>query len=262
MSIRSIMPNKAQDLKVHLIQGTVIGVVLTGLSYLIGLQFNWIDAVSYLEAFAVFTSYVCTFLCVVERRINYPIGAVSTAAYCLLFYQFGLYASMAINAFLAVYLVYGWYRWRSDDNTRPVTTMNLAQWVVYIVVAGIGYLIVALIASSLGGALAWTDSFILAGTILAQFMLDNKKLENWGVWALVNIFAIYTYFHAGLALAGFQYIFFLANTVYGFVMWRKSREVVTQPAMESTFTPDRVRESLGLKPLYTEDTLGEKKASV
>jgi nicotinamide mononucleotide transporter len=60
-------------------------------------------------------------------------------------------------------------------------------------------------------------------------MLDNKKLENWHVWALVNIFAIYTYFSAGLALAGFQYIFFLANTVYGYYAWKRGMQVKDEP---------------------------------
>jgi nicotinamide mononucleotide transporter len=127
-------------------------------------------------------------------------------------------------------LVYGWFRWRSDDDTRPVTNMGLLSWVLTILVAASGYLAVVGLATSLGGTLAWTDSLILVGTIMAQFMMDNKKIENWGVWALVNVFAIYTYFHAGLALAGFQYIFFLANTVYGFVMWKRGTSKTVEPA--------------------------------
>jgi len=230
MSFTTIMPRREQGALVNILQGVGLGLILTALSYMVGLQAGWITSLSLLEAFAVFTSYVCTFLCVVERRSNYPIGAISTAAYCVLFYQYGLMASMAINAFLSVYLLYGWIRWKSDADTRPVTRMTLRSWIATILVGGAGYLAVVGIASMLGGTLAWTDSLILAGTIVAQFMLDNKKLENWHVWALVNIFAIYTYFSAGLALAGFQYIFFLANTVYGYYMWKRSREVITEPA--------------------------------
>jgi hypothetical protein len=51
----------------------------------------------------------------------------------------------------------------------------------------------------------------------------------------MNCFAIYTYFHVGLALVAFQYIFFLLNTLYGFVMWRKSKavtDVPEQPAVQ------------------------------
>lgn len=203
-------------------QGAVIGVILTALSYVVGLNAHWIDKVDLLEAFAVFTSYVCTYLCVMERRINYPIGAISTAAYCWLFYRFDLNASMAINAFLSVYLLYGWLRWRSDDNTRPVTRMSARGWLFHIGPALIGYGIVVKLSEHFGGQLAWTDSVIFAGTILAQLMLDNKKLENWLVWIGVNCFAIYTYFNAELYLVFFQYIFFLLNAFVALVVWTRS----------------------------------------
>lgn len=206
----------------NIAQSIIIGIVLTALSYGLGLSMGWITTLNWLEVFAVFTSYSCTFLCVMERRINYPIGAISTAAYCLLFLQASLVASTAINAFLTIYLVYGWYRWRNDTLTRPVERMSAPSWALHIGVAVVGYLAVVAIATALGGHLAWTDSAILAGTILAQFMLDNKKLENWGIWALVNMFAIYTYFTAGLTLVGFQYIFFLLNTAYGYYEWKRS----------------------------------------
>lgn len=78
------------------------------------------------------------------------------------------------------------------------------------------------------GVLAWmgterapfVDSFILDLSILAQWLLDNKKLETWFVWMAVNVIAIYTYFKAGLWLAGYQYIFFLGNTFIGLKAWR------------------------------------------
>lgn len=216
------IPRREQGTATNVVQGIIVGLVLTALSYWIGLEAGWITSLNLLEAFAVFTSYVCTFLCVLERRINYPIGAVSTVAYCVLFLHAGLAASMAINAFLSVYLIYGWLRWKSDDNTLPITKMSVPDWLVTTAVAGVGYLVVVFLASHFGGTLAWTDSVILVGTILAQFMMDNKKIANWLIWAVVNVFAIYTYFHAGLALAGFQYIFFLANTAYGYYMWRNN----------------------------------------
>jgi nicotinamide mononucleotide transporter len=164
-----------------------------------------------------------------ERRINYPIGAASTVAYCVLFWRFDLNASMAINAFLSVYLIYGWIRWRSDDNTRPITRMSLRDWAGSLAVTVAGYFVVVALSSLFSGSLVWTDSVILVGTILAQFMMDNKKLENWLVWAAMNCFAIYTYFDIGLHLVGFQYIFFLANAFWAFTVWVKSYRA--QPAV-------------------------------
>lgn len=232
--LSSIVPRRDRGLKRNIIEGLILGVILTSLSYIVGLQMGWLAEPDWLEVFAVFTSYTCTYLCVMERRWNYPFGMVSTAAYAYLFWQFGLLASSAINIFLMVYLIYGWIRWRADTNTRPVTRMTLGSWGLHLLVAAAGYGVVVFLATQFGGELAWTDSVILAGTILAQFMMDNKKYENWYVWAIVNVFAIYTYATAGLALAAFQFVFFLGNAFYAMYMWNKSMR--TTPAAVSPQT--------------------------
>lgn len=218
----TLVPRRDQGLLTNLIQGTIIGVVLTGLSYLIGLKMDWIETIDWLEVFAVFTSYVCTFLCVMERRINYPIGAASTVAYCILFWRFDLNASMAINAFLSVYLVYGWIRWRSDDDTRPITRMSAKHWLLTLAITAVGYAVVVSLSNAFDGALVWTDSVILVGTLAAQFTLDQKHRETWAIWVIVNIFAIYTYFDVGLALVGVQYILFLFNAFWALSVWSKA----------------------------------------
>lgn len=223
------IPNRDQGLTTNLIQGTVLGIVLTALSYVVALNVNWITEVDLLEAFAVFTSYVCTFLFVMERRICYVIGAVSTVAYCVLFYRFDLNASMAINAFLTVYLAYGWYRWRADADTRPITRMSASNWLLTAVVTAVGYAIVVALSNAFNGALVWTDAVILVGTLAAQFTLDNKHRETWGIWIIVNIFAIYTYFTTELYLVGFQYIFFLLNAFWAYHVWSKSYHAQEPP---------------------------------
>jgi nicotinamide mononucleotide transporter len=235
MSLSNIVPRKEQSLGTHLFQGTALAVFLTALSYAVGLHFGWLDAINWLEVFAVFTSYLCTFLCVVERRINYPIGAISNVAYCILFAQWGLVGSAFVTGYLTFSLVYGWFRWKSDTDTRPVEHMALDWWVpVYIGLAIVAFIGSLFLYPAFGQPVIWTDAVILVGSVIAQLMLDNKVIETWVVWAVVNVFAIYTYIHAGLALAAFQYVFFLANTVYGYVMWRKAMysevgpEVVSQ----------------------------------
>ncbi len=200
-----------------------IAAALTAVSYIAGLSFGWTHGINWIEAFAVFTSYSCTYLCVKQRRLNYPIGALSTAAYCLLFWQQGLYGSMALNAYLTPALLYGWIRWRADVDARPVTRVQ-ARWVpAYLLVAGAAFFGAFQINQAFGGSFAVTDSIIFVGSILAQVLLDNKKLETWIVWSGVNIIAIWQYFASGLAIAGLQYVFFLGNAVWGFYLWQKSR---------------------------------------
>lgn len=214
------------SLRRDILEGIAIGITLTVLSYATGVAFGWIQLsqLNILEVFAVLTSYCCTYLCVKQRRINYPIGVISSAAYAILFLQSGLLASALLNAYLVPTLVYGWIRWRKDIQARPVTRVRLRTIPIYVLVALLGYGGAALISQQLGGTMAWSDSLILIGTILAQFLLDNKKLETWGIWALVNVFAIYTYATNGLSLVAFQYVFFLANTLYGYITWKRSMD--------------------------------------
>jgi len=196
-----------------------IAAVLTGGSYLLAAALGWVTAINALEAFAVFTSYACTWLCVRQRRFNYPIGAASTAAYCVLFWEQGLVASAALNAYLTPALLYGWIRWRADADTRPVSHVE-ARWLpVYLAVTAMAYVGAVVLAASLGGTFAGADSVILVGSVLAQFLLDNKKVETWVVWFAVDIVAIWVYVASGLAIAGLQYVLFLMTAVLGFWQW-------------------------------------------
>ena len=225
-------------------ESIILGVVLTAVSYLIGFLAGWITEVNWLEVFAVFTSYGSTWLCVRQKRFNYVYAVFSTAAYAWLFYQLDLYASMIVNIYLVPITIYGFFRWRKDTNTLPVRHVEL-KWVPIYLIGTVAVYIGAVYAiTAVGGAFAPVDSAILVGTILAQFLLDNKKIETWIIWVIVNVAAIYVYFSSGIFLAGVQYVLFLANTVYAYIEWRKTldRRVVNPRTGErqyaSTITPE------------------------
>ena len=227
-------------LKNVFVQALLIAIVLTSLSYGVGFVAGWVTALNWLEVFAVFTSYASTYLCVKQKRFNYIFGAISSGAYCYLFFTTGLLASTVLNAALAVWLIYGWFRWRSDANTLPVTSLlapGNRKWIpVYIIGSLVFYGVVLAAVTALGGTLAVIDSVILVFTVLAQILLDNKKIETWPVWVIVNVAAIYVYFSSGLFLVGVQYIFFLANTLYGYYEWHKSKNATVPPS--PTAAPD------------------------
>lgn len=208
------------------VESIFVAIGLTALSYVVGVYQNWITELNWLEVFSVATSYSCTYLCVKESRWNYPIGAISVAALSLFFYQQELLSSMALNIYLIPTLIWGWFRWGRDSVTRPVTNLKFDKWLLaYGGFTLVAYFASTFIAKNLGGSMTGLDAFILVGSILAQFLLDNKKIETWYVWAMVNVVAIYTYFNAELYLVAFQFVFFLANTVYGWWNWNMSKKM-------------------------------------
>ncbi len=217
-------PVHATTLRRDLVVALAAAVLLTTASYGLGVAAGWISGVDWLEALAVATSYASTALCILQRRFNYIFGAVSTALYAVLFFRHGLVASAFLNVYLTPQLVYGWVRWRRDDQTRPVTWLIAdKRWVpAYLGVTVAAYVGGAWLVGLLNGQLAWADAAILAGSILAQFLLDNKRIETWFVWIGVNFIAVWTYVTAGLILAGVQYVIFIGTAVLGFTAWLRS----------------------------------------
>ena len=214
--------------KKYIIESIVLAIVLTALSYVVGLQASWITELNWLEVFAVFTSYSCTWLCTRQSRWNYPVGVVTTAAYSLLFWQWSMTALAIFNIYLVVSLAYGWFRWGADTKTRRVTRIPKVWYTAYGVV-GLAILALFLYANQLFNPTGITelnpiDVGLAVASGVAQLMLDNKKLENWTVWALINIVSIPFFMYSGLTLVAFQYVFFLANTVIGHVQWKRTME--------------------------------------
>lgn len=209
---------------------TVAGVILTGISIWVGTIFQWVDPMQLntLEVFAVFTSYVCTILCSFQSRWNYPVGILTTFIYSWLFFTYEAYAMAAFNLYLVFSLIFGYWRWGSDEDTKPVTKLKFDWWLVGY--AGLGLAIYgALYICNTYFGMTITNPELWATVLsgVAQFMLDNKRLENWIVWAIVNIISIGFYSSIGLHLVAFQYVFFLGNTVFGYYMWRKSMKEVS-----------------------------------
>lgn len=218
---------KFMNLNIY-VQATLLAIGLTALSYAIGLAFGWVVSVSILEAFAVATSYACTWLCSHQSRWNYPIGVVTTAAYSVLFYQWGMLALAIFNLYLVFSLIYGWFRWGSDENTRPVTHVQPAWYFGYgaagLVILGL-FIGANMIFNPAGlAALNPIDVGLAVASGVAQLLLDNKKIETWPVWASINVVSIPFFLYSGLTLVAFQYIFFLINTVIGYKFWKKTME--------------------------------------
>lgn len=216
-------------------QALVISIGLTVLSFLSGTALGWltIDEINWIEVLAVATSYYCTWLSYHQKRWYYGVAVITTALYVVVFLQSNLIASAILNIYLVPTVLFGFFRWGKDDNPKPVQRLRWKLLPIYALVVGAFYTGAVLITDFLGGAMAPLDSFILVGTILAQFLLDNKVLSNWFVWIAVNIVSIYVYFSSGLFFAGTQYILFLIGAVYAYFQWKRTMPGITNVPVNS-----------------------------
>lgn len=201
-----------------------IGALLTSMSVFFAVGMSWTDAadLNNLEILATFASFSCTYMCVMQTRWNYPMAVIATVLLAYVFWQANLLASAILNLYLIPTVIYGFFIWKEDANTKPVQHVELKMLPIYALFTIGAYLGAWGIVQFFGGELAVLDSWLLIGSIFAQFLLDRKRLETWLVWITVNIISIYVYFESGLYLLAIQFFFFLMNAVFGYYMWWKS----------------------------------------
>lgn len=201
----------------------IISSALMVVTYFLAYILNWVDLskINYLEIFAVWTSYICTLLCVTQSRWNYPIGIITTAAYSYLFFLQDLPSVAFFNLYLVFSLTYGWFRWKSDTETLQVSKVGGIYWLFYGLFGLLIYCILYTINTFFGYETTYIDAIVAVLSGVAQLLLDNKKLENWGVWIIVNVLSIYLFLNQGLYLVTLQYVYFLGNAVIGYYFWKK-----------------------------------------
>jgi len=222
----------------------VVATVVTTSTYGIGHAWGWTDLrnPNWYEILAIWTSYASVFLCNFQSRWNYPIGIAGVGFYSLFYWtavnpvtgQPEPASALAVfNLYLVGSLLFGYFRWGPDGNSRPVTYVE-GRWLhaelPYLAATAVvlGALYVAV---QYGAMISNIEITLVAGSALAQFLMDNKKIQSWIVWILVDIVSIYFYYTMGWYLVAFQYVFFLANAFWGLHVWYqayKSNTTATQ----------------------------------
>lgn len=216
---------KTSPLRNDFFLAALVGALLTGLTFYVSLAFGWLtfDAVNWFEVAAVFFNYASFYLCVKQRRAYYIIGMLGYVAFVVVYLQANLIASTFLSAYLSIALIVGFIMWGRDDDSLPVSRVKPKLWPAYVGVTLAAFGGAWLLVSALGGSFAPWDSVILIFTLLAQFLLDRKKIENWAVWIVfVNGAGAVLYFTTELYFIAIQQLLFGIFSVWGWYEWHKS----------------------------------------
>ena len=160
----------------------------------------------------------------VNNILLYPAGIISTLLTIYILRVAGLYAESLLNFYYFVMSIYGWWYWKKkkDEPPVPISWTTRREWgvVAGITVFGFGLLYVLLrrfTPSTVPGWDAWVTATAWAGT----WLLAKRKIENWVLLDISNLFAIPLLMYKGLPLfAGLTVILFIV-AVAGFFDWRK-----------------------------------------
>jgi nicotinamide mononucleotide transporter len=160
----------------------------------------------------------------------FPIGIVMVLLYAFIFYEAKFYSDMALQGVYVVMQAQGWYAWtqgqaRKEEEIK-VRYLSAHQWAWIAVFAGGSTALLGSLMSRLTDAsLPWIDALTTSLSLSAQWCLNQRYVENWPLWIVVNTIYLYQYSAKGLYMTTGLYALFWIMAVWGYRAWKKQLQV-------------------------------------
>jgi nicotinamide mononucleotide transporter len=191
---------------------------------------------NWLELVASVLGVISVWFVVKRNILAFPIGIVMVLLYILIFYQAKFYSDMLLQVVYVVMQAMGWYEWtrgeHGDDDKIRVQRLSGRQWQLTAVIQVAGTLVLGTVMSRLtDAALPWVDAFTTTMSLLAQWWMNKKYLENWSLWIAVDAIYLFQYSAKGMYLTTGLYAVFFVLAIMGYVEWKRKTASTRQPVL-------------------------------
>lgn len=180
------------------------------------------------EILGILTGLVCVWFNSKQNIWGWPTGILSVAFYAVVFYDVKLYADMGLQVVFFFLSVYGWYEWLYGGKNKHelVITLLPTRLVGWLLLIGIlsAALLGYLLDTYTDASLPYMDASTTVTSMIAQWMLARKYLENWLVWIAVDIVYVgmFLYKNLHLSLTAGLYAVYLVLATMGYLSWKKA----------------------------------------
>ena len=186
----------------------------------LGSPVTWLELV----AFALSIAMVACNIRV--NVIGWPLAIASSLLYMLLFWNSRLYGDASLQVFFAAVAGWGWWQWLrgTDEHGQALRVRSLGAHGRTSVLAAIA---IAWPATALflhrftDTDVPWWDAFPTAASVVGQWLLGRKYVENWVVWVVVDVVGAALFAYKGLWLTTLLYALFVAMAAVGWRSWKR-----------------------------------------
>ena len=195
----------------------------------------WGTSISTLELVAFVLALVMVVLNMRVNPIAWPLAIVSSLLYFALFWNSRLYGDASLQIFFAFVALWGWWQW-----LRGTEAGGVALQVRALGTQGRLRVLVALVLMwPLTGwflkrytdtDVPWWDAFPTTASVIGQWLLGRKYIENWPAWIVVNVVSVGLFAYKGLWLTVLLYALFIALSFVGWRAWRRLAAAVPEAA--------------------------------
>lgn len=192
---------------------------------------HWIDtlqqqvaATTLWEWIAVIAGITQVLLARANSVWTYAAGIVSTTIYIYLMANVGLYAESFLNGYYLVMSIYGWVHWlrKKNEPALPITHANTREWFISGAIIFIGWLLMWQVLDKYtdSNVPLW-DAWVSATAWAGMWLLARRKIENWLVLNVSNLFAIPLFVHKNMYLTSVLTLILFIVAIFGFIEWRR-----------------------------------------
>ncbi len=198
--------------------------VAGSIALLLAVKFGHVE-LDFTEAVGFVTGGLTVWLLVSQNIWNWPIGIANNLVYALIFFQARLYADMTIQLVFALISVYGWISWLRGNTTGgglPVTRTPLGLALACLAIGAGGTWAWSLYLARINDSAPFLDALTAVMSLIAQYLMTRKFLENWTIWIVVDIISVGLYVSKHLYLTAVLYAIYIAMCAVGAIEWRRS----------------------------------------
>ena len=167
-------------------------------------------------------------LTVRKNWLCFPAGLVNVGLYAVLFFREKLYADASLQIVYVVLLIFGWVYWRKTEagNAFFATRTSGRLWTTLTGICMASTLLLGtLFKNYTDASLPFLDSLLTSMSLVAQWMIAKKKLENWIIWIVADVLYVGMYIYKNLYLTSILYFIFILLAIKGYREWKKNSAV-------------------------------------
>ena len=185
----------------------------------------WGSPVTWAELVAVVLALAMVACNIREIHWGWPLAIASSLLYFAVFWRSKLYGDASLQIFFVVVAGWGWVQWlrgrRPDGSALRVAALSGAQRLAVLAACALLWPLVGwFLDTQTDTDVPWWDAFPTAVSLVAQYLLGRKYLENWALWLAVNVVAAGLFAYKALWLTALLYLVFAALSVAGWRAWR------------------------------------------
>jgi nicotinamide mononucleotide transporter len=197
-----------------------------------GAAFTWLEIVAFV---------LSVWMVVCNIRVDptgWPLAIVSSLLYFALFWKSRLYGDASLQIVFVIVAGWGWRQWLRGSSIEtstapeglpeprgerlPVRSMTTRGIVTTVVALLVMWPLIGLFLKRYTDTdVPWFDAFPTSASLIGQFLLGRKFVENWPTWVAVNAVSVGLFAYKGLWLTVLLYAIFLAMSFIGWKSWRK-----------------------------------------